>query len=205
MNKDKLLKFLDKTDFALSKEQIDLNIFLGLCANVGLYFLFKNIVVNIVLAIFFIIFTAVMLRNRWYLREHYNSVLVKTWLTGFWFITLSVGHILFQIRFKISVWLFVVELVILIVNIIILKRHNTKLFEKEKYDADIKGLTSAPKKGGSIFITVHIISSILMPHFIENIAWYFLSVLLFIFILFAETLFVSMLIIYIGYIKYVDE
>lgn len=205
MNKDRYLEMLKKTDFVLSKESVNTSIFLALCANIAVYFLFKNIIATIILAIVFIVCTIVLLRNRWYLPEHYNSLLVKSVIGGHWFLNLSVSLVLFQIKMNIVFWFYVLEVILLVFMVFCVIRAQNKAMKKSDYTLEVDKIDKMPKYGASAGFAAYTLASLISMPFVESFAWHFLSTFFFGIVLIAEFIFVGALLTFLGYIKYVDE
>ncbi|GEM_PF-5404456 len=199
------LQTLVKRDYTLSKEWIDTSIFLALCANMAIYFIFKNIASIVVLSIVFLASTIVLIRNRRYLPEHYNSLLVKSVLSGHWFFILSVALVLFQIKMKINFWLYIVEVFLLafmVLCVILLMIRATK---KSDYTMDFDKMGKTPKRGAWSGFVAYILASIISTPFFERFVWHFLSMFFFGIVLFAEFIFVGALLVFIIYLTYIDE
>lgn len=133
-------------------------------------------------------------------------MLVKTWLIGYVFWLLLIFTILLQIFFKIGIWYFIFETAILITCAVYVKKLLNKTFEKAEFKIDFSGygISYFPIMMAA-YLTVHFFFTIFKPPFIENIAWYILSSLLFLITLLFEALFVSEIAVFFGYLKYFEN
>lgn len=218
MNKEKLEKYLKNTHIALSKYNIYTNILLTLGANAAIYYFFENIVITIINAVLFVVFSAVLIRHRNYLREYDISLLVKAWLTGYWFWLMSVVLFLLQLYFKIDFLFFILEAGLLIAVFIATKKLIDKTFEKNEYTIDRKcfknndsngknSFEKAPLIAGGLGAFIYAVFRIIFPPALSEtvVIWYILSALLFVFVLFAGFLFSWAFLIYMGYLKYFND
>lgn len=202
MNKEKYEKFLKKTYIPLTKNAIDTNILLTFIANVVLYYFFRNIIVTAISSILFIVFSVTLIKNRYYIREYESTLLVKTCLFGYWFWLLLIFDFLMQMYFKISIWFFLVELLLLIFSFLLAKNTINKMFEENEYSMHFDEIQKMPKVGAKIGGIVYSITVIVTIPFVESFAWYFISAIVFVFVSVACYTFTIVLIIYIGFLKY---
>lgn len=203
MNKENLEKFLQKAHIPISKEFVNSNIVFSFFANMILFYFFRNIIVGIISGICFVIYTIILIQNKRYLRECYNSLLVKTWLTGYLFWLLLIFTVLLQIFFKIGIWYYVFEGIMLVLCLIFIKKRINNTFEKAEFKIDFTNF------GKSFFpiailayLVVHFFLIIFKPPFIENIAWYILSSIVFMITIVFEAVFISEITVFCGYKKY---
>lgn len=201
MNKEKLEEYLKKTHIPLSKDFINICIFLGLISNAALYYFFRNIVATIISGILFIVLAIVLFRNRNYLREYDSSLLVKACITGYIFWMFLIFAVLLQLKFKISYLFFILEFIFLVIGFVTIKKSYNKMFREEKYIADYNYYKKSPAKIAGVYLAANSIF-LFKPKFIENLAWYVLSALLFVVVFFFCQLFATALFVYIDFLKY---
>lgn len=202
MNKEKLERYLKKTHISLTKELVDASIIIALVFNAALYYFFRNNIETIISAVLFVVFSITLIRNRNYLKDYDSSLLVKTSTVGyaFWLVLMLV--ILLQLKFKISLWFYVLEFLLLIVSVIITKRAHNKMFEEDKYNIDYSSYKQSPLKMVSVVVCVNLFFGIFKTAFQGEIVWYILSSLIFVIVFFMSQLFISNLLVYLGYLKY---
>ncbi len=205
MNREKYEKYLKKTHIPLPKSAVDTNILLTLIANVALYYFFRNIVETVISAILFVVFSVALIRNRNYLREYDSSLLVKTSLVAYWFWLSLMFLVLFQLYFKISYLLFILEFCLFIPSFILAKKAVYKMFDENEYAIDFSATKKASKVGAKIGGVIYTITVIVNLPFIESVAWYTLSLCIFIIVLVISHVFSSVLIVCIGFLKYYND
>lgn len=206
MNREKYLNMIEQTDFLLHKEFIDTSIFIDICANIAIYFLFKNIITTVLLGIVFVASTVILVRNRWYLPEHYNSLLVKCVLTGHWLINLAVALVLFELKMNIAFWFYIVESLLFVFIIYCSYINYKKGLKRTNYTIEMDKMEKMPTEGIKAGVIAYSISSIFsfLP-FVESFAWHFLSTIFLGFVLLMEFIFVVNIFVFCGYIKYVGD
>lgn len=202
MNKEKLERYLKKTHISLTKELVDASIIIALVFNAALYYFFRNNIETIISAVLFVVFSITLIRNRNYLKDYDSSLLVKTSIAGyiFWLVLMLV--ILLQLKFKISLWFYILEFLLLIVSVIITKRAYNKMFEEDKYNIDYSSYKQSPLKIVSVVVSINVLLGIFKTALEGEIIWYLLSAAIFVIVFFMSQLFVSTLLIYLGYLKY---
>lgn len=203
MNREKYLNMIEQTNFALHKEFVDTSIIVAICANIALYFFFKNIIATVLLAVVFVVSTIILIRNRWYLPEHYNSLLVKSVLAGHLFIFSAVALVLFEIKMNIVFWFYIVEAVLAVVLIYCAYINYQKALKRTDYTIDF---SKTPQKGTIAGISAYSLSSIFsfIP-ITENFTWHFLSTFFLGIVLLIEFMFLANIFVFGGYIKYVGD
>ncbi len=201
MNKEKFEKYLKKTHIPLTKEFLTTIIIIAFITNAILYYFFKNNIETIISTILFIIFSITLIRNRNYLKEYDSSLLVKATIAGYIFWLILMFNILIQLKFNINLWFYILEIFLLAISIIITKRSYNKMFEENEYRINYDSYEKAPKKVIAIVIFANLFF-VLFKAFFNNITiGYIISALIFIITFCFSQLFISTLLIYLGYLK----
>lgn len=206
MNKENLSIYLKTAYIPFSKELVSANLLFSFCANIALLLFFRNIYASIVSSILFIAYVIVFFRNKRYLREYYNSLLVSVWLLGYLFWLLLIFTILLEIFFDIGFWYYTFEAVMMIFCVIYTTKRLNKTFAKGEFKINFSGynknyflITMAA------YVSIHLFFVIFKPPFIENVAWYLISSIVFLITLLFEAAFVSQIFVLFGYLKYFEN
>ena len=147
-----------------------------------------------------------MIRNKRYLNEYYNSLLVKSWLYGYIFWLLLIFSILLQIYFEIVFWYFILELIILIICAIYIKKRLYSTFKKFEFKINFTGFgKNYIPIAITAYLSVHLFLVFFKPPFVKNVAWYLLSSVFFLITILFEAIFVSDVTLYFAYVKYCDS
>jgi len=205
VNKEKLEKYLEKSNAPISRDFLNALLITDFIANIAIFFIFKNVVATIISSVLYIVYAIVLIRNKNYLRDQDSLVKVKTYNMGYMFWLFLLFTVLLELKLKLSIWFFVIEFALLIISFVLSKKANDKMIQTEDFVIDYTSFKRYSKIGITVGISFYIVLSIIGPLTAERLVWYLLSTFIFVITLILGHLFVSALIIYIGFLKYLAE
>lgn len=180
----------------LTKPFLYINILIWSALNYLLYCFFGNIIILIISLVLYFISIVLLIRNRRYLQEYENNLLVTVSISGYWFWMFGLFTFLLQLKINTYLWFYFIEIITLFFVFIYSKKTNCKTHKKSNNSIDYQKVEKTPKTAAKIVGGIIVLNSIIHISITENQALFIVSIFLFAFTLVSFWIFSSLLIVY---------